>query len=71
MKIELPDIPESEQTPLVNRLMLIIEQLVQQSQRQQEEINLLKDEINILKGQKKRPVFKASKMDENTEQPNA
>ncbi len=27
MKIELPDIPESEQSPLVKGLLLIIEQL--------------------------------------------
>jgi hypothetical protein len=66
MKFELPDIPEAEQTPLVKGLLLIVEQLVEQNQRQQEEIKLLKDEINILKGQKKRPVFKPSKMDEST-----
>ena len=67
MKIKLPDIPESEQTLVVKGLLLIIEQLAKQSQRQQEEINLLKDEINILKGQKKRPVFKPGKLDETTD----
>ena len=67
MKIKLPDIPESEQTLVVKGLLLIIEQLAEQSQRQQEEINLLKDEINILKGQKKRPVFKPGKLDETTD----
>lgn len=67
MKIKLPDIPESEQTLVVKRLLLIIEQLAEQIQRQQEEINLLKDEINILKGQKKRPVFKPGKLDETTD----
>ena len=68
MKVNLPDIPESEQTPVVKGLLLIIEQLAAHSQRQQEEIDLLKDEISILKGQKKRPVFKASKMDESTDE---
>ena len=68
MKVVIPDIPESEQTPVVKGLLLIIEQLAAHSQRQQEEIDLLKDEISILKGQKKRPVFKASKMDESTDQ---
>jgi hypothetical protein len=36
-------------------------------QRQEEQIELLKDEIRILKGGKKRPRFKPSKMDEGTE----
>jgi hypothetical protein len=32
-------------------------------QQQDEEIALLKDDINILKGEKKRPVFEGSKLD--------
>jgi hypothetical protein len=32
-------------------------------QQQDEEIALLKDDINILKGEKKRPVFVGSKLD--------
>jgi hypothetical protein len=43
-------------------VLIIVEQLIEQDQRQQEEIELLKDEINVLKRQKKRPVFKPSKM---------
>jgi len=66
MKFELPDIPEQEQTPVVKGLLDIIEQLIVQSQKQQEEIDTLKDEVRILKGEKKRPKFKASKLDNST-----
>ena len=67
MKINLPDIPETEQTPLVKGLMAIIEQLSETVARQAEEIAILKDEISVLKGQKKRPVFKPSKLDKSTD----
>ncbi len=65
-KINLPDIPEQEQTPLVKSLLGIIEQLVERVQQQDEEIAQLKDDINILKGEKKRPIFKGSKLDKKT-----
>ena len=61
----LPDIPESDQTPVVKALLGLVEQLIEQVQQQGEEIALLKDEINTLKGEKKRPVFKGSKLDKN------
>jgi len=67
----LPDIPEPDQTPVVKALLGIIEQLIERVQQQDEEIALLKDEVNILKGEKKRPVFKGSKLDKNTEPDNA
>jgi len=67
----LPDIPESEVTPLVKSLLLIIEQLLVQNQQQAEELERLKDEINILKGQKKRPVFEGSKLDKKISAKNA
>lgn len=67
MKIKLPDIPESEQTPLVKGLLEIIEQLCETVERQREEIATLKDEVSVLKGQKKRPKFKASKLDKSTD----
>ncbi len=63
----LPDIPEQDQTPVVKALLGLTEQLIERVQQQDEEIALLKDEINILKGEKKRPVFKGSKLDKNTE----
>ena len=66
MKLTLPDVPQSEQTPLVKELLGIIAQLIEQVQFQQEQISQLKDEIRVLKGQKKRPVFKPSKLDAQT-----
>ena len=69
-KLHLPDIPETARTPLVDELLGVIEQLVQQSNRQTETIQQLRDEIAILKGEKAKPVFKPSGMDQNaTQQP--
>ncbi|HIG42711.1 MAG TPA: hypothetical protein EYQ14_19520 [Gammaproteobacteria bacterium] len=42
-----------------------VEPLIKRVQQQDEEIALLKDEINVLKGEKKRPVFTGSKLDKN------
>lgn len=67
----LPDIPEQDQTPVVKALLGLVEQLIERVQQQDEEIALLKDEVNILKGEKKRPVFKGSKLDKNTEPDNS
>lgn len=63
----LPDIPEQDQTPAVKALLVLVAQLVEQAQQQAEEIAHLKDEVNILKGEKKRPVFKGSKLDKQTD----
>ena len=49
----LPVIPEQDQTPVVKALLVLVEQLVEQVQQQSEEIAHLKDEVNILKGEKK------------------
>lgn len=62
----LPDIPEQDQTPVVKTLLAFIEQMAELCQQQSEEIERLKDDINILKGEKKRPVFKPSKLDKET-----
>ena len=62
----IPDIPESDQTDWVKSLLALLEQFSQRVQHHSEEIALLKDEINILKGEKKRPVFKGSKLDQLT-----
>jgi hypothetical protein len=51
----IPDIPESDQTDWVKSLPALLEQFAQRVQYHSEEIALLKDEINILKGEKKRP----------------
>ena len=67
-KIQLPAIVEKERTPLVESLLAIIEQLHEQNRQQAEEIQHLKDEVLILKGEKKRPTFKPSKLDKETEE---
>ena len=68
--IQLPVIPEAERTPLVDSLLTIIEQLTERVCRQDEEIALLKDEVRVLKGEKKRPIFKPSQLDKKTEKLN-
>lgn len=54
MKIQLPDIPEDQKTPLIQILLRII-------QEQSEQIAFLKDEVAKLKGQKARPKLPKSK----------
>jgi hypothetical protein len=66
-RFSIPTIPEAERTPLVTMLLGLIEQLAERVQKQEEEIAHLKDEVRVLKGQKKRPRFKPSKMDEETD----
>lgn len=66
-KPQLPDIPEEEQTPLVKGLLALLEQFAVRIQEQDEEIARLKDEVSILKGEKKRPKFKGSKLDSETD----
>ncbi len=66
MILKLPDIPDSEQTPLIKGLLSIIEQLSDQNQKLKEEVSILKDDIRVLKGEKKRPKFKASKLAQKT-----
>ena len=61
--VQLPEIAEAERTPLVLTLLGIIERLAERVQQQEEEIQRLKDEIAVLKGQKKRPTFKPSQLD--------
>lgn len=63
-RLELPQIPLEEQTPLVRTLREIIERLAEQVQRLEEEVGQLEEEIAVLKGERKRPTFKSSRMDE-------
>ena len=49
-RFELPPIPESERTPLIQVLLDIIEALMQEVQHQEEQTGQLKDEIAVLKG---------------------
>ena len=62
--IQLPDIADEERTPLVETLLGIIERLALKVQLQEEEILRLKDEVAVVKGEKKRPKFKPSKLDQ-------
>ena len=49
IKIQIPEIPEEEQTPTVKALLNIISQCVQIIEARQHEIQLLKNEVARLK----------------------
>ena len=66
-KLQIPVIPEEEQTPVVKGLLGLLEQFAERLQEQDEEIARLKDESSILKGEKKRPTFTPSKLDSQTD----
>lgn len=68
---QMPDIPEEEQTPLVKALLGLLEQYSTRIVLLEETVAELKDEINILKGEKKRPTFKPSGMDSSTDKTSA
>lgn len=55
-----------EQTPLVKKLLAQIDVLLEALQRANSEVQQMRDEIAVLKGQKAKPKFKSSKMDQNT-----
>ncbi|MHB8551719.1 MAG: IS66 family transposase [Acidiferrobacterales bacterium] len=63
-RIELPVIVASEETPLVKKLVGIVEQLHEHTQQQTETIQQLRDEIARLKGEKGKPKFKPSGMEQ-------
>ena len=62
-KIQIPKIPEEEKTPLILQLLGIIEQISVSNLLQAEEIQLLKDEIARLKGQKPKPKIRPSTLE--------
>ena len=66
--VQLPDIPEAAQTPLVKELLGIIAQLAEKVRQHEETIAQLQDEIAVLKGEKKRPQFKPSQLDKKAGQ---
>jgi hypothetical protein len=63
MKMELPEIPPEERTPLVESLLSIIQQLLDRVQQLEETNQQLRDEIAILKGQKPRPQIAPSRLE--------
>lgn len=63
---EIPPISADEATPLVKALVGIINRLQEDNQRLEGNIQEMRDEIAVLKGEKAKPKFKSSKMDENT-----
>jgi hypothetical protein len=60
MKIELPDIRPEERTPLVEALLGIVRQLADRVAELERINQELRDEIAVVKGQKKRPDIKPS-----------
>ena len=64
--VELPQLSKAELTPAVVKLQEIAQKLADRVQLQEEEIQRLKDEIAVLKKQKKRPKIRPSKMDDST-----
>ncbi len=66
---QLPNIPAAESTALVEQLLVQVEHLLEETCRQREIIQQLRDEIAVLKGQKAKPKFKASGMDRETDAP--
>ena len=60
---KLPEISEEEQTPLVKLLLACIDELYNTVALQKEEIQQLKNEIAILKGQKPKPKIPPSKLE--------
>lgn len=63
----MPPITEEQMTPLVKKLVALIEKLQEEIQRLKEQAQQMRDEIAVLKGEKAKPKFKSSKMDENTD----
>lgn len=65
---KIPVIAAEEETPLVKALVAMIDRLLEANQRQANDIQQMRDEIAVLKGEKARPKFKSSKMDESTDE---
>jgi hypothetical protein len=63
---EIPPISAEEATPLVKALVAMIDSLQEENQRLKSNLQQMRDEIAVLKGEKAKPKFKSSKMDENT-----
>src|SRR6202158_4178359 len=64
-KLAVPYVAESDRTPAVMKLLTWGEGLLEIIHRVQEESGHLKDEVAVLKGEKKRATFKPSRMNED------
>src|SRR6202051_5279731 len=64
-KLAVPYVTEADRTPAVMKLLAWGEGLLKSIHRVQEERGHLKDEVAVLKGEKKRPTFKPSRMNED------
>lgn len=69
MKLELPPIPDGERTPLVQCLLAIIDAQQLRIQQLEETVQLLRDEMAILKGQKPRPTIAPSTLEKPAKPP--
>jgi hypothetical protein len=63
-KLAVPYVTETDRTPAVMKLLAWSEGLLEIIHRVQEENGHLRDEVAVLKGEKKRPTFKPSRMNE-------
>jgi hypothetical protein len=63
MQFDLPVIPETVRTPLVEALLAIIDAQQQRLRQLEETVQQLRDEIAILKGQKPRPKIAPSQLE--------
>ncbi len=63
----MPAIAPEELTPLVKKLVAMIDVLLEANQKLSTEAQQMRDEIAVLKGEKAKPKFKSSKMDEGTD----
>lgn len=64
-KLAVPYVAEADRTPAVMKLLAWSEGLLEILHRMLEETGYLKDEVAVLKGEKKRPTFKPSGMNED------
>ncbi len=63
-KLAAPYVAEADRTPAVMELFAWGDGLIEIILRQHEQMGHLKDEVAVLKGEKKRPKFKPSRMNE-------
>jgi len=64
-KLAAPYVAEADRTASVMELFAWGERLLEIIHRMLEEMGHLKDEVAVLKGEKKRPTFKPSRMNED------